>query len=44
MKRTARQSLGHNAQLHNSISGLLLTRGFDATLSFFCTLFVFSLD
>lgn len=29
---------------HFSISTLLLTQGFEATLSFFCTLFVFSLD
>lgn len=27
-----------------SISMLLLTQGFDATLNFFCTLFVSSLD
>ncbi|MFH0933826.1 MAG: hypothetical protein V1879_01330 [Pseudomonadota bacterium] len=27
-----------------SISTLLLTQGFEATLNFFCTLFVFSVD
>ena len=32
------------AKRHASIPVLLLTQGFDATLSFFCTLFVFSLD
>lgn len=27
-----------------SIPGLLMTRGFNATLTFFCTLCIFSLD
>ena len=29
---------------YSSIPNLLMTRGFDATLSFFCTVFIFSLD
>lgn len=40
MKRTAR----HPARVNASIPVLLMTQGLDATLSFFCTLFVFSLD
>ncbi len=43
MKRTDRPASCRTAP-DSSISLLLLTRGFDATLSFFCTLFVFSLD
>jgi len=44
MKRSARRNFAQDALAHASIPRLLLTRGFDATLSFFCTLFVFSLD
>jgi hypothetical protein len=40
MKNTVRRTAKH----HASIPVLLLTQGFEATLSFFCTLFVFSLD
>ncbi len=44
MKRNAHNTYAHTAQQRTSIPGLLLTRGLDATLSFFCTLLVFSLD
>lgn len=44
MKRSTHRSFRLDAHGYASIPGLLLTRGFDATLSFFCTLFVFSLD
>ena len=44
MKRTARRTPGNNAQGHISIPGLLMSKGFNATLTFFCTLCIFSLD
>jgi hypothetical protein len=44
MKRTARHTLGKNAQGQISIPGLLMSKGFNATLTFFCTLCIFSLD
>ncbi len=44
MKRTARHTKDCRTHSRISIPGLLLTKGFDATLSFFCTLCIFSLD
>lgn len=44
MKRSTRQSSVHQADGHISIPGLLISKGFNATLTFFCTLCIFSLD
>ncbi|MFH2134202.1 MAG: hypothetical protein ABII81_03365 [Pseudomonadota bacterium] len=44
MKRIARQISARHAHEHISIPGLLMSKGFNATLSFFCTLCIFSLD
>jgi|GEM_PF-2270598 len=44
MKRSSRHTPVRHADGHISISGLLMSKGFNATLTFFCTLCVFSLD
>lgn len=44
MKRNTRQISAKNAQGQISIPGLLMSKGFNATLTFFCTLCIFSLD
>lgn len=44
MKRKHRQIPVHHADGGVSIPGLLMSKGFTATLSFFCTLCIFSLD
>jgi hypothetical protein len=44
MKRNVRQTSVHHADGSISIPGLLLSKGFNATLAFFCTLCIFSLD
>ena len=44
MKRNLHLPLERNSRAYSSIPNLLMTRGFDATLSFFCTVFIFSLD
>ena len=41
MKPCSAESIGKD---NIDIIGLLFTHGFDATLSFLCTLFVFSVD
>jgi len=44
MKRSTRQSSVPQADGRISIPGLLMSKGFNATLTFFCTLCIFSLD
>ncbi|MHB1117470.1 hypothetical protein [Sideroxydans sp.] len=44
MKRSTRQASIHHADGRISIPGLLMSKGFNATLTFFCTLCIFSLD
>lgn len=44
MKRSTRQSSLPHADGHISIPGLLISKGFNATLTFFCTLCIFTLD
>ncbi len=44
MKRSVRQSALYDANGQVSIPVLLMSKGFNATLSFFCTLCIFSLD
>jgi len=44
MKQSAAATTAYPEQMSFSIRALLFTRGFDATLTFFCTLFVFSFD
>lgn len=44
MKRSVRQSAVHDVHGQFSIPGLLISKGFNATLTFFCTLCIFSLD
>ena len=44
MKRSVRSTSVHHADGRISIPGLLMSKGLDATLTFFCTLCIFSLD
>lgn len=44
MKRSVRHTSAHHADGRISIPGLLMSKGFNATLTFFCTLCIFSLD
>ncbi|MDD2701433.1 MAG: hypothetical protein PHH36_09370 [Sideroxydans sp.] len=44
MKRSVHRLSAKHAHDHISIPGLLMTRGFNATLAFFCTLCICSLD